>query len=205
MRFPSLDGCLGLPPEKSKAVNYGPGGTFSLPAGPHCGPITVHNNATLKLEPGDHFFRKSFTLSKAASLTGEDVFLFFDHGSDPWFNGAGASVQLIGRKSGTYAGMVMATIGGNTPDIIIPGENVKKLEGVVYVPKGLLEVTGKGTAAAESNWTVIVAHQIKATGSKNSSPTIRINADYESSDVPVPNGVGPTGGLPGGEGTRIID
>ena len=202
MRFPSLNACHGLPPEKLKAVVYGPGGTFSLPAGTHCGPITVQTNATLKLEPGDHFFRKSLTLSGRASLTGEDVFLFFDHGSDPWFNGVGASVELIGRKSGTYAGMVMATIGGNTPDIPIPGENVKKLEGVVYVPKGLLEVTGKGTAAAESNWTVIVAAQIKTTG----SATIRINADYESSDVPVPNGVGPTGALPGGgDGTRLID
>jgi len=201
MRFPSLDVCHRLPPEKLKAVNYGPGGTFSLPAGNHCGPITVQANATLKLEPGDHFFRKSLTLSGPASLTGEDVFLFFDHGSDPWFTGKGASVNLIGRKRGTYAGMVMATIGGNTPDIPIPGENVKKLEGVVYVPKGLLEVTGKGTAAAESNWTVIVAAQIKTAG----SATIRINSDYESSDVPVPNGVGPSGGLPGGEGTRIID
>ena len=201
MIFPSLNACHGLPPEKLKAVVYGPGGTFSLPAGTHCGPITVQTNATLKLEPGDHFFRKSLTLSGRASLTGEDVFLFFDHGSDPFFTGVGASVELIGRKSGTYAGMVMATIGGNTPDIPIPGENVKKLEGVVYVPKGLLEVTGKGTAAAESNWTVIVAAQIKTAG----PATIRINADYESSDVPVPNGVGPTGALPGGGGTRLID
>ena len=198
MRFPSLDECNRLPAEKRKDVNYGPSGTFSLPAGTHCGRITVQNNVTLKLEPGDHFFRKSLTLSERASLTGEDVFLFFDHGSDPSFNGV---VELIGRKSGTYAGMVMATIGGNTPDIPIPGENVKKLEGVVYVRKGLLEVTGEGTAAAESNWTVIVAAQIKTAG----SATIRINADYESSDVPVPNGVGPTGRLPGGEGTRLID
>jgi hypothetical protein len=200
MTFPSLDGCPPSPGQTNPVI-YGPHGTYSLPAGIHCQPITVEANATLKLEPGDHFFRKSLTLSGPASLTGEDVFLFFDHGSDPFFTGKGASVKLIGRKSGTYAGMVMATIGGNTPDIPIPGENVKKLEGVVYVRKGLLEVTGKGTAAAESNWTVIVAAQIKTAG----SATIRINSDYESSDVPVPNGVGPSGGLPGGEGTRIID
>ena len=206
MEFPSLEKCGPGEGNQKGADDYGPHGTHSLEPGIHCSPIVVKAHATLKLEPGDHFFRKNLTLSSNASLIGRDVFLFFDYGSSPIFDGTAASVKLIGRKSGTYAGMVMADKGtGDLPNISIPGKVVKKLEGVVYVRKGFLEVTGEGTAAAESNWTVIVAHQIKATGSKKSSATIRINADYESSDVPVPNGVGPSGGLPGGEGTRIID
>ena len=58
-----------------------------------------------------------------------------------------------------------------------------------------------GLAASDSDWTVIVAKQVIATGSAR----IRINADYEGSDVPVPNGVGPSGGQPGGDGTRLIE
>jgi hypothetical protein len=197
--------CPPIDREKDKPVIYS-SGENSLPAQIHCFPITVQGNATLKLAPGDHFFRRTLEVQGPAHLTGEDVFLFFTNSSDLVFSGKSPSVNLIGRKSGDYAGMVLADNGkGSDANIRIPGKVVKKLEGVVYSRGGALEVTGEGTAAAESNWTVIVAHQIKATGSKKSSATIRINSDYESSDVPVPNGVGPSGGLPGGEGTRIID
>ena len=206
MSFPSLKGCPFSGIGQANPIVYGPGGTYSLPAGIHCRPIQVRAWASLELEPGDHFFRKNLSLHGPARLTGEDVFLFFDHDSDPWFTGVRASVELIGRKSGPYAGMVMATIEGNSitgnsPDISIPGKIVKQLLGVVYVRNGFLEVSGDGVAAEDSAWTVIVAKQIKT----HVTARILINADYEGSDVPVPNGVGPTGRLPGGEGTRLID
>ena len=207
MSFPSLKGCPFSGFGQANPIVYGPGGTYSLPAGIHCRPIQVRAWASLELEPGDHFFRKNLSLHGPAHLTGEDVFLFFDHDSDPWLNVKGASVNLIGRKSGPYAGMVMATIEGNSftgnsPDISIPGKIVKQLLGVVYVRNGFLEVSGDGVAAEDSAWTVIVAKQIKT----KVTARILINADYEGSDVPVPNGVGPSGALPGGgDGTRLID
>jgi hypothetical protein len=201
MTFPGTEKCPPIDPKKDQTVRYN-SGENSLPAQIHCFPIIVQANATLKLEPGDHFFVKTLNVVGPAHLTGEDVFLFFTNSSDLLFSGNSSSVNLIGRKSGDYAGMVLADNGkGSDANIRIPGKVVKRLEGVVYSRGGALEVTGEGTAAAESNWTVIVAKQITAKG----SATIRINADYESSDVPVPNGVGPTDGLPGGEGTRIID
>jgi hypothetical protein len=201
MTFPSLNGCPFKGNGQANPDVYGPGGIYSLPAGIHCQPIVVKANAVIKLEPGDHFFRKNLSLHGPARLTGEDVFLFFDHGSDPLFNATGASVNLIGRKSGPYAGMVMATIAGNSPDISIPGKIVEQLLGVIYVRKGFLEVSGEGVAAEDSAWTVIVAKQIKT----KDTARILINADYDSSDVPVPNGVGPSGGQMGGDGTRLID
>jgi hypothetical protein len=97
--------------------------------------------------------------------------------------------------------MVMATVGGNSPNITLPGEKVERLLGVVYVRTGFLEVSGTGVAAEDSAWTVIVARQIHSTGTAR----IQINADYGSSDVPVPNGVGPNGGGLGGNGTRLVN
>ena len=197
MIFPSLNSCVG----KTGSILYEVDGSTSyLDPGIHCLPITVKNKATLVLRPGDHFFRKSVTLQGHGRLEGEDVFLFFDHGSDPLFGGMYARVNLIGRKSGPYAGMVMATTAGNQPNIILPGSNVERLLGVVYVRNGFLQVSGNGVAAEDSAWTVIVARQIHSTGTAR----IRINADYESSDVPVPNGVGPNGGGLGGNGTRLV-
>jgi hypothetical protein len=61
----------------------------------------------------------------------------------------------------------------------------------------MLSVTGNGEAAGESDWTVIVAYRILLSG----SATLKINANYEDSDVPVPAGVGPNGGIM--TGTRL--
>jgi hypothetical protein len=201
MTFPDTNSCPFTGYGQSNPIVYGPHGTHYLPPGIHCRPIIVKAYATLVLEPGDHFFRKNLQLQGPARLTGEDVFLFFDRWSDPLLNGANARVNLSGRKSGPYAGMVMATIAGYQPNISLPGKIVEQLLGVVYVRNGFLEVRGIGLAASDSDWTVIVAKQVKTTGSAR----ILINADYDGSDVPVPNGVGPSGGQPGGDGTRLIE
>jgi hypothetical protein len=203
MSFPSLNGCLGAPKGQAGPKVYEDGNTHYLEPGIHCQPINVLNKTTLVLLPGDHFFRKNVQLQGHGRLEGEDVFLFFDHGSDPLFGGVNATVNLVGRKSGPYAGMVMATVAGNQPNIILPGRNVERLLGVVYIrhPNGYLEVSGSGAAAEDSAWTVIVATRIISKG----NATIRINADYQSSDVPVPNGVGPNAGGMGANGTRLVN
>lgn len=201
MTFPSLNGCPFSGFGQSNPVVYEFGGTHDLEPGMHCRPIIVKNMTTLVLKPGDHFFRKNVQLLGHGRLQGEDVFLFFDHGSDPLFGGINARVNLIGRKSGPYAGMVMATVAGNSPNIILPGSNVERLLGVVYVRNGFLQVTGNGVAAEDSAWTVIVARQVLSNGAAR----IRINADYDGSDVPVPNGVGPNAGGMGANGTRLVN
>lgn len=152
---------------------------------------------TLVLQPGVHLFYKNLSVLGAARLTGDDVFLFFNNGSDPKFTGPWIKVDLVGRKSGTYAGMVMATASMNGGDIRIPGSRVERLLGVVYARHGILSVSGSGEAAGESDWTVIVANRIELSG----TATLKINADYANSDVPVPNGVGPNGGIM--TGTRL--
>jgi len=210
MSFPSTDSCPFTGNGQDNPIVYEANGTTSyLDPGIHCQPILVKNLATLVLRPGDHVFRKNIQLQGHGRLEGEDVFLFFDQGSDPLFGGVKARVNLVGRKHGPYAGMVLATIGGNSPDIglpgrngiRLPGRNVEQLLGVVYVRNGFVEVNGNGVAAEESAWTVIVAREIRL----RTAAGIRINADYESSDVPVPDGVGPNAGGMGGNGTRLVD
>ena len=201
MSFPSLNGCPFFGNGQSNPITYEDDGTHYLDPGFHCQPIIIKNHTTVVLRPGDHFFRKNVQLLGHGRLQGEDVFLFFDHGSDPLFGGMYARVNLIGRKSGPYAGMVMATVAGNSPNIILPGSNVEQLLGVVYVRNGFLQVTGNGVAAEDSAWTVIVAKQVLSNGTAR----IRINADYDGSDVPVPNGVGPNAGGMGASGTRLVN
>ena len=201
MSFPSLDGCPFTGNGQINPMKFEDGGTYYFEPGIHCRPIQIGYNTRVILKPGDHFFRKNLVLQGRARLEGEDVFLFFNHVSDPDFNGQFARVNLVGRKSGPYAGMVMATVGGGSPNIILPGEKVERLLGVVYVRNGFLQVTGNGVAAEDSAWTVIVARQVLLNGTAR----IRINADYDGSDVPVPNGVGPNAGGMGASGTRLVN
>jgi hypothetical protein len=192
---------LSCPGGPTKPVTF-EGGTHYFAPGTHCSPIIVKRRTTLVLMPGDHLFHGNLRLEANARLEGEDVFLHINTGTGtPDFTAAGARVNLVGRKSGPYAGMVMATVGGNSPNIVLPGSNVERLLGVVYARNGILQVTGNGVAAEDSAWTVIVAKQVLLNGTAR----IRINADYDGSDVPVPNGVGPNAGGMGANGTRLVN
>jgi len=178
------------------------GGKHYLEEGTHCRPIVVKGGTTLVLMPGDHLFQGNLRLEANARLEGEDVFLHINTGTGtPDFTAKGARVNLVGRKSGPYAGMVMASVWSGQPRLTLPGENVERLLGVVYLRTGILQVSGTGVAAEDSAWTVIVARQVRSTGTAR----IQINADYGSSDVPVPKGVGPNAGGLGGTGTRLLN
>jgi len=99
-----------------------------------------------------------------------------------------SQVNLAGRKSGTYAGFVIATTRDNTNTFVISSTSARKLEGAIYIPDATLQVTGSGNQVADqSAWTVVVAQALQLSG----SPNLVINANYAASSVPVPGGVGP--------------
>ncbi len=64
-----------------------------------------------------------------------------------------------------------------------------KLLGTIYLPSGTLKVDVLGLVAADSAYTVIVADRLDV-----KRANLVINSDYGATDVPVPQGVGPTGG-----------
>lgn len=191
------DPFAGLALESSRPCSDGNGrqmnidsGTTRLAAGVHCGGYTVAGSGRLILEPGDHWFQGGhLEIKEDAVLEGEDVVLFFDRQSKFEFKDR-SLVNLDGRESGPYAGMVMMASRDNTQDFIIFSDNVERLHGVIYVPNATMIVDGKAEVARDSAWTVIVARQLQLKG----SPSLIINASYASSDVPVPSGVGPTSG-----------
>jgi hypothetical protein len=163
-------------------------GTTYLPAGVHCGIITVSNNATLQLAPGEHyFFAATLTLQNNSVLTGTNVTLIFDTLSTFTFKHS-SDIELEGRTSGPLAGFVIATAHGNTKTFTISTTSAHKLLGVVYVPDGLLSITGNNQVAEASAWTVIVAKGIAVSGGAN----LTMNANYAATAVPVPSGVGPS-------------
>jgi len=171
-------------------------GIHYIPPGRHCGGIEANGTARIVLEAGEHYFLKGkLSIDESARLEGGDVVLFFDTASKFEFTG-GARVSLEGRQSGAYAGIVMASMRDNKQDFMISADHVESLLGVIYVPSARLIVEGTEDVARDSAWTVIVAREVRLSG----SPSLFINANYGASDVPVPNGVGPRTG-----GSRLID
>jgi len=165
-------------------------GTIYLAPGIHCGGYKMAGNSRIVLGPGDHWFLGGhLEIKEQAELMGTDVVLFFDKKSKFEFKDQ-ARVNLDGRKTGPFAGMVMVGTRGNSQDFIITSDHVRSLLGVIYVPEARLIVEGKSNVAQDSAWTVIVARELQLKG----SPSLVVNANYKSSDVPVPEGVGPRQG-----------
>jgi hypothetical protein len=164
-------------------------GTTTLQPGVHCGVISVLNNAKLILAPGEHyFFASTLTLANNSKLIGVDVALIFDTLSLFAFTDQ-SDIELEGRKTGPFAGFVIATTKGNTKTFTISTTAAHKLLGVVYIPSGMLSVTGNSQVAENSAWTVIVAKALSISGGAN----LVVNAGYTVNNVPpVPTGVGPS-------------
>ncbi len=171
-------------------------GSHVLSSGVHCGLVKVSGDAQLILSPGEHYFgRGKLEVSENASMTGSDVVLVFDQTAHFDFKDH-AVVNLDGRRSGALAGMVLIANRDNRRDFTITSDNVERLLGVIYVPRGQLIIEGAADVARDSAWTVIVARLVQLRG----SPSVVINANYQSSSVPVPEGVGPRTG-----GSRLIN
>ncbi len=172
-------------------ITAGGGGSTPYPAGVHCGPIVVRGSATLVLGEGEHYFRNApFDIRGNASVTGSNVVLIFS--SSASFAAKGnASLSIDGRVDGPYAGFVLVTDRNLSGTVEISTSSAHRLHGTIYVPNGNLLVTGSGNKVADqSPWTVVVAKTLTTDGSAN----LLINSNYSSSNVPVPAGVGNSGG-----------
>ncbi len=165
-------------------------GVKHLTPGCHVGNITVRAGATVILDPGVHYFEHgSLQMQQNSTLQGDDVTLVFDDTSQFQFQDS-STIDLSGRRSGQYAGFVIATTRQNTGTFTISSDSARRLIGTIYIPSATLQVTGSGNQVADqSAWTVVVAKGIALSG----SPNLVINANYASSNVPVPKGVGLNG------------
>ena len=171
-------------------------GVHYISQGSHCGGIEATGDARIVLLSGEHYFlRGNLLIGDSARLEGSDVILLFDTASRFAFTAA-SRVNLEGRQSGDFAGIVMASMRDNQQDFLISADHVESLLGVIYVPSARLIVEGSADVARDSAWTVIVAKELRLSG----SPSLYINANYDASSVPVPNGVGPRTG-----GSRLIN
>lgn len=170
-------------------------GAYVLPAGIHCGDISVKGNATLTLAPGDHFFQGGqVEFGGNSRIQGKDVVLIFD--SVSFFElEDNTQISFSGRESGVNAGFVLMASRKNNKVFKIDSTRIERLDGIIYVPTSRLAIGGTSDIARQSDWTVIVAHTLSLSG----NPRLYLNTDYAASPIDVPAGVGPR------QGARLVE
>ena len=167
-------------------------GKRTLDPGVYCGGITIMNKAEVTLNPGDYIIKEGkLEVGGTAVFKGDYVSFYFADDEATFLFKDDSVIELGASKDGAMAGLLFFENPKATPGraFEISSTNARKLLGTIYLPKGVFKTNGSGTIAAASAYTVIVADRVDITSS-----TLVINADYGSTDVPVPSGLGPTSG-----------
>jgi hypothetical protein len=127
-----------------------------------------------------------------ARLVGENVGFYLTGDTSTFIFGPESIISLSAPTDGEMSGLPFFEDRLAPDDRLhqILSSNARTLIGTIYLPRGILSVASLRPVASESAYTAIVAKKLSLIG----SPTLVLNADYADTDVPVPDGVGPTGG-----------
>ncbi len=71
----------------------------------------------------------------------------------------------------------------------IYSNDARTLLGTIYLPRGTLFVAAQRPVGDQSAYTIIVARRFTL----SEGPTMVLNTNYGATNIPVPNGVGPSG------------
>lgn len=190
---PTVGGCHhgSLVPLLPKVIE-GPGPHPPLTPGTYCGGLVITKGANVTLSQGEYIINQGpLIVEKGSTLTGEYVGFFLKGDLATLNFKSDTTISLSAPKTGLMAGLLVY---GDPKAIIgrkfhIQSDNARKLLGTIYLPRGSLFVDSKKPVADQSAYTVIVARTIEL----EAGPNLVMNANYGSTDVPVPIGVGPIG------------
>ncbi|HVY84341.1 MAG TPA: pilus assembly protein TadG-related protein [Caulobacterales bacterium] len=169
-------------------------GNRTLNPGVYCGGLTILPGASATLSPGIYVMKNGpLQVSNNAHLIGNHVGFYFVGDLSTMNLAAGSEVDLTAPRDGPMAGFlffanrVLLTGDLNLRHFRISSNNARNLLGTIYLRDGVLDVDADRPIADRSAYTVIVARRIQVTA----GPDLVLNTDYEGTDVPVPDGVGP--------------
>jgi hypothetical protein len=169
-------------------TNYSLSGnkTVTLQPGVYCGGMNFSGKVDVTFNPGLYIIKDGTISESGGTFNGDGVTFFL--------TGAGAAVQLSGQADWH----IIAPLGGPLPGFAIfldpngpsgaaatsstlSGQSELYFEGVVYLPKQQVTITGSAEAIAPSPYTSYIADTLNFTG--NGQLVINNNA---TTSVPIP-------------------
>ena len=186
----------------------------TLSAGTYCGGLHITKSTNVTLSPGIYIMKDgTLVVDKKASLTGTNVGFYFTGDRGGLLFDQDSVVSLTAPKDGKMAGLLFfedrnvaapvplplppsgkgkakAPPGGtaNLREYRIISDEARTLLGTIYLPVGRLIIDSKKPVADQSAYTVIIARLINL----YDGPDLKLNARYGATDIPVPQGVGPS-------------
>ncbi|HEV2545217.1 MAG TPA: Tad domain-containing protein [Methylobacterium sp.] len=195
--------------------------SVTLDPGTYCGGLHITKNAVVTLRPGIYVMKDGpLIVDKKATMTGKDVGFYFNGNNGGLLFDKKTTVELSAPTTGVMAGLLMAedptvtlpidpalSVDLLVGEVITPtppplsatkpmrtyriiSDNARTMLGTIYLPAGRLVIDSKRPVADLSAYTVVVAQQINL----YEGPNLYLNADYNRSSVPIPQGVGPISG-----------
>ena len=161
--------------------------------GVYCGGIKVKFNARAVFKPGIYVIKDGpLAIGKYSELKGQNVAFYLLGDTSTFTFDRDAKVTMSAPKSGPLAGILFFEDRNAPLNRVhaIYSEDAREFLGTFYLPRGVLRVDTQNPVADASAYTALVVRKLELAG----APTLVLNADYSSTDVPVPDGVGPVGG-----------
>lgn len=167
--------------------------TGVLQPGVYCGGLTILGSSNVEFQKGAYVIKDGdMEVLGTSKIFGEEVgFYFTGNGADLFLNDS-AEVSLSAPITGAMAGiLIWQDPAGKTAKVFeVASNNVKTLVGTIYLPKGKFLGRANAPVAQSSAYTAIIADRIELLSGVN----LVLNTNYSQTPVPVPAGLGGTGG-----------
>jgi hypothetical protein len=168
-----------------------------LHPGTYCGGLSFSGNVNVTFAPDPNnpsnnvFIIKDGTITETGgTFTGNGVTMFFTGNNAALMMSGQANWHLVAPTTGPMAGFAIF-LDPNGPSGVaaaesdLAGQSELYFEGVVYLPKQLVKITGTAEAFAPSPWTAFIADTFQITG----NGSIVIHNDTSLTAVPIPAGL----------------
>lgn len=181
---PSVSGC-----NASKLVLLNQ--TVTLTPGTYCGGISIMGTSKVTFQSGIFVIKDGLLdVGGSAQITGADVGFFFSGQTAALSFSIDTVIDLAAPKSGDMAGMLFFGSRSQSGTVYtMNSDHAHQLLGTIYLPEGSIVIDANQPIADLSAYTAIIAKTITA----YSGPTVTLNANYDVTDVPVPDGIRGTG------------
>lgn len=167
--------------------------TGSLDPGVYCGGLVINGASDVTLNPGIYVIKDGpLEILRTSKVRGENVGFYFTGRNADLFIQEQSDIDLSGPVSGAMAGVLIWQ--ENDPHAAkmfeVRSTRVHTLTGTIYLPNSIFYAAVDAQVAQSSAYTAIVARKIALDGNVE----LTLNADYQTTEVPVPAGVGSEGG-----------
>jgi len=161
-----------------------------LPGKTYCGGMKFSGNVNVTFPAGTYFVKDGPIKESGGTFRGDGVTFFLTGDKAAVEMSGQANWHLVAPVSGPMAGFAIfldpnGPSGAPAESSQLSGQSELYFEGVVYLPKQLVTVTGTAEAFAPSPWTAFIADTFQITG----NGSIVIHNDISLTPVPIPTGL----------------